>query len=275
MSKLVAAILYLVTALSTSYAGQATFRIYTAFSPMYARWADWLAVFYFAAPAIFFLAGTSALWKDKELGRSKWITVGVVLLGLTLFFLRQGFGWRLLAEAGGALISAIFLLSSLVKQSSRIALIGTVIYAASQGRDLVPRLQMYWALGGSLQHLLATISAPILVLASLVMAVMLHAKSRARKTRVHLDAPDLMAKAGSLSTSSTTRAVSVLGAILISIAGFSLLLWAVAHVTPWFLDFSQSRWARILPAVSCLFIVVGGWMRHRSPRAVPERPKPA
>lgn len=277
MTKRVAAILYLLTALSTLYAGLASFRVYAAFYPMYAHWADWLAVYYFAAPAVFFLAGTSAFGKDKQLRTSKWFTAGVVLLALTLFFIHKGFGWRLWAAAGGVLLSVIVILSSFVKQSSRIAVIGTLIYAVSQGGELVPRLQMYWAFGGSMRHLLVMIGTPILVLASLVMAVTLHVKSQARNTQAQLDASGLMAKAVSFSSSSTNPAISVVGDILISIACFSLLFWTVAHVTPWFIDFLQSRWARILPAVSCLFIVLGGWIRHRHrrPRAVPGQPKPA
>jgi hypothetical protein len=194
MAKRVAAILYLFTALATLDAGLASFRfLYAALSPIHVRWTASFAVIYFAAPITFFLAGVSALWKDEESKASKWITAGVVLFGLSLFFLHQGSGWRSLAEAAGALLSAVFILGSLVKQSSNIAVIATIIYAASHGDELVLRLRFYWAFGGSIQNLLATITTPILVLVSLVIAVTLHVKSRSRNARVHLDdSPDSM-----------------------------------------------------------------------------------
>jgi hypothetical protein len=189
MTKRVAAILYLLTALATLNAGLASFSsIYAALSPINAhRWAASFAVIEFASPTIFFLAGVSAFWKDEESKASKWIAAGVVLLGLAIFFLHQGFSWRSLAEGAGALVSGVFILSSLVKHSSRIVLIGTVIYAVAQGLEMVLSLRMYWAFGGSIQNLLATITTPILVLASLAMAVTLYGKSRARDAQVQLD----------------------------------------------------------------------------------------
>jgi hypothetical protein len=84
-------------------------------------------------------------------------------------------------------------IDALAKQSSKIAVIGAVIYAASQGDGLFLRLHSYWAFGGSIQNLLGTVAAPILVLASLVVAVTLHIKSRSRNAQVHLDgSPDNM-----------------------------------------------------------------------------------
>jgi len=72
-----------------------------------------------------------------------------------------------------------------------------------------------------------------------------------------------MAEPGSHPTNSQSRVISLVGAILISVACFSLVFWGVAHITPWLLHFSQSRWSGMLPAISVLFIALGGWMRHR------------
>jgi hypothetical protein len=45
---------------------------------------------------------------------------------------------------------------------------------------------------------------------------------------------------------------------LIAAAGFTLVLWAVAWFIPKFLLFTQSRWARLLPAISIFFISISG-----------------
>jgi len=63
----------------------------------------------------------------------------------------------------------------------------------------------------------------------------------------------------------------ILGSIVISVACFSLVFWAVARVLPSFLHFSQSRWAGLLPAISGLFIAIGGWMRYRRRRGATVR----
>jgi len=55
------------------------------------------------------------------------------------------------------------------------------------------------------------------------------------------------------------RLVPVIGAFLISVALFLLVFWGVAHFLPRFLSFSESRWARILPAISWLLIAFVGW----------------
>ena len=190
-----AAILYLLTAFAVLNAGLASFRFFSAaLSSIHARWDASSTAICFAASTIFFLAGVSAFWKDEESKAPKWLTAGVVLLGLALFIFRQGFGWRLLAEAAGALLSAVLILGSLVKQSSKIAVVGTVIYVAFQGDELVLRLHFYWEFGGSIQNFAATIATPILVLTSCVAAVTLHVRSLSRNAQVRLDgSPDGMA----------------------------------------------------------------------------------
>jgi len=85
--------------------------------------------------------------------------------------------------AAGTLISAVFVVGSLVKEASVIVGLAMVIYAFVQGPDLVSHLQQYWAFGGSAQHLLAIIVPPALVVASLLVAAYSYIGIRDRGTR--------------------------------------------------------------------------------------------
>jgi hypothetical protein len=62
------------------------------------------------------------------------------------------------------------------------------------------------------------------------------------------------------------RAMSIVFGILIAAASFTLVLSAVAWFMPKFLLFVDSRWARVLPAISLLFICVSGLVRYRLKR---------
>jgi hypothetical protein len=55
--------------------------------------------------------------------------------------------------------------------------------------------------------------------------------------------------------------VSAFLGTLISVGGFTLVLWALAWFMPNFFRFVHSRWAPLLPAISILFICTGGLVR--------------
>jgi hypothetical protein len=59
------------------------------------------------------------------------------------------------------------------------------------------------------------------------------------------------------------RVIPVAGAILLTGSCFVLIFWAIGRLMPWFLNSPQSGGARLWPAISILFISVGGWMRGR------------
>ena len=65
---------------------------------------------------------------------------------------------------------------------------------------------------------------------------------------------------GSISASSAdrkSRAISLAGGLLIAGSCFALLFAVIAHLMPlFFLRFTESRYARLLPAVSAVFIPV-------------------
>jgi len=61
-------------------------------------------------------------------------------------------------------------------------------------------------------------------------------------------------------------ATSIALGVLIAAASFTLVLSAVAWFMPKFFLFADSRWARVLPAISFLFICAGGLVRHRLKR---------
>jgi hypothetical protein len=122
-------------------------------------------------------------WTSTKSRAARWITAAAVLTGLMLVFIHYRLGWRPFSEAAGPLISAVFIVGSLARQASIIVIWGTVFYAVLQGPSLVSQLQVYWALGGSLQHLLMMTMPPALVAASLVMAVYSHIDTRHIVTR--------------------------------------------------------------------------------------------
>jgi hypothetical protein len=187
MLKRLEAILYFLTAVATLSVALASFNLtHAVTSAINARWLVSFAILDFAVPTIFLLAGMSAFINDKSKA-SLWITAATTLIGLMLFSFDYGLGWRPFSEAAGSLLSVVFILSSSARQASTIAAIGAVIYAVVQGEALILNLQSYWKFGASPQHLLATITPPILVLSSLVMAVASHIKTQASIARVHLD----------------------------------------------------------------------------------------
>ncbi len=61
-------------------------------------------------------------------------------------------------------------------------------------------------------------------------------------------------------------AMSIALGMLIAAASFTLVLSVVAWFMPKFLLFVDSRWARVLPAISLLFICASGLMRSRLKR---------
>ena len=171
MAQRLAAILYLLTALATLNAGLASFKSVSAlFSTINLRWLPSFAIIDFAVPTIFLLAGLSAVWPNRASTMSRWITASAVFILLVDLCVRHGLGWKAFSEAAGVLISAVFVTGSLAKHASAIAGTGVLLYAVALGQDLILRLQFYWAFGGSYRHLLATLSPPVLVAASLIVA---------------------------------------------------------------------------------------------------------
>jgi len=61
----------------------------------------------------------------------------------------------------------------------------------------------------------------------------------------------------------STWGLSIALGVLIAAASFTLVLSAVAWFMPKFLGFTQSRWARLLPAISILFISTSGLLQYR------------
>ena len=67
------------------------------------------------------------------------------------------------------------------------------------------------------------------------------------------------------------RVAPFVGALLISVSGFTIIFWTVGRMMPWFFYFLQSRWSGLLPAVSALLIAVGSLARYRHRRAASDR----
>jgi hypothetical protein len=180
-----AAMLYFLTTLATLCVGLASFTsMYAKISPIHARWLAYLAILDFAVPTIFLVAGISASWINDKSKASRWIIAAITLIGLTLIFFHHALGWRPFSEAAGVLLSVVFILGSPERRASTIAGIGAVGYAVLQGPDLVLNLQSYWEFGETFQHLVATTAPPILVTASLVVAIYSHFRIRAKISRV-------------------------------------------------------------------------------------------
>jgi hypothetical protein len=177
MPKPVAAVLYLATTLATVLVGLMSFNFYhAAISPTYSRWLGPLAVSEFAVPTVFILATISVLRANSKSRVPQAVTAAVVVVLLILLFSHEGLAWKHFAGVAGALISAAFILGSLAPQASRLVWIGAVLYAFIQGRHLILSLHHYWAFGGSIQHLLAIIMPPILVTASVIVAIYQHVR---------------------------------------------------------------------------------------------------
>lgn len=179
MAKRLAAALYALTAFATLNVGLASFNSVSAIlSPIDNRWLlPTYAFIHFSAPTIFLFASISAICSTDKTTTSRWITTSVVFVVLMLVFIHHRPGWKLFSEAAGAIISVVFILGSLARHASTIAGIGTITYALVQGQELILRLQFYWSFGGSYQHILATLTSPILVTASLSVAICLRSET--------------------------------------------------------------------------------------------------
>jgi hypothetical protein len=183
MAKPLTATLYFSTAIATLIGGLANFNsVYAIIGPHGVQSFASFAILDFAVPTIFLLASTTVFWTNEK-SRAAWITAAAVLVGLALVFIQYRLGWKPFLGAAGTLISAVFVVGSLVKEASVIVGLAMVIYAFVQGPDLVSHLQQYWAFGGSAQHLLAIIVPPALVVASLLVAAYSYIGIRDRGTR--------------------------------------------------------------------------------------------
>jgi hypothetical protein len=179
MAQRLAAILFVLTAFAAYYIGLASFSATAAgLSPINFHWLPIFSNIYFAAPTVFLLAGISAIWPNRESAAPRWITALMVFVVLMHVFIHRGLGWKPFLETAGTLVSIVFVLGLLARHASTIAGMGIVLYAVVLSQDSIVRLQFYWAFGGSYLRLLATVSPPILVTASLVVAISLHFKTQ-------------------------------------------------------------------------------------------------
>jgi hypothetical protein len=184
MPKRFSAILYFLTALATLNVGLTDFDfMHSIISPKHWRALAPIAILDFGAPTIFLLASITVFRTSGKSKAARWITSATVSIGLMLLFAHHRLGWRPFSVTAGTLISAAFILGSLVGEASLIAGWGTVFYAVLQGPDLVLQLHYYWAGGGSFQHLLMIFIPPALVTASLAMAAYTHVGTRDKATR--------------------------------------------------------------------------------------------
>jgi hypothetical protein len=177
-------LLFFLTAVAALSAGLATFISGYAMLSAFGRASlqrlivSW-AIYGFAAPTIFFLAGVSTLGRNGGSLKSGLITGAAVSLVLTAICFHYNLGWKWFFETAGPLSSIAVVLGLSAKQPSTIAVVGAVAYGLLQGQDLVLSLQDYWSSGGSLRQLLMTISVPLLVTVSLVTAI----SSKTRRLR--------------------------------------------------------------------------------------------
>src|SRR4029077_7446615 len=185
MVKPLAATLYFLTAIGTLTVGLAGFNsVYTIIRSGSVRSFASFAILDFAVPSFFLLASLTVFCTSDKSRAARWITAAAVLVGLTLVFIHYRLGWRPFLGAAGALISAVFVIGSLVEEASIVAGLGMVIYAVVQGLDLILQLHFYWEFGGSVRHLLMILIAPVLVAASLVVAVYSYIGTRDTGTRL-------------------------------------------------------------------------------------------
>jgi len=163
--------LYLLTSLITLFASWALFaHLYDTPAKSYIRALVSLATLYFAAPTLFLLASALSFWTKEESNWARWIAGASVLIILAPLIHREH-GWKLFIETVGPLISIVFVLDSLVRRPSTIAVIAAVTYGIFQGDDLYFRLWFYWRFGGTVPYFLTEITTPLLVTASLVAAI--------------------------------------------------------------------------------------------------------
>lgn len=95
-----------------------------------------LVILDFTAPALFLLGSALSLWTKDQSNKARWITAAVVLIMLVPLITRE-YGWKLFAETAGPLISAVFVLDSLVRKASAVVLIAAVTCGITQGQELI------------------------------------------------------------------------------------------------------------------------------------------
>jgi len=137
------------------------------------------AILNFAAPAVFLLASALSFWPKKQSNRGRWITAASVLIMLAPLIVREH-GWKLYIQTTGSLVSAVFVLDSLMRWPSAIAMIATVICGLTQGQMMIYGIERYWDFGGTISTLLVEITPPFLVTASLITAIACHLAMRKR-----------------------------------------------------------------------------------------------
>jgi hypothetical protein len=179
MVKPFAAIIYFLTALATLKVGLADFNfMYSIIPPNNWRALAAQTFLDLAVSAIFLLASISVVRTSDRSTVARCIASAAVLVALMLVFIHHRLAWRPFLQAAGTLISAVFIIGSLVREASIIAGLGAVFYAILQGDSLIFQLHKYWAFGGSVQHLLMILMAPAVVVASLLTATYSHIRAR-------------------------------------------------------------------------------------------------
>jgi hypothetical protein len=172
MPSRVTSVLYFLTAIATLGVGLSIFNSQgTITSRLGDRWIAASAILDLIVPTIFLLAGTSVFRTNDKPRTSLWITTILMLSVVIVVFVQRGLGWRSILAASGPLLSLAWILGSSVRQTSTIALVGTVGYIIIEGQDLILNLHRYWTSGGFVGQLLVTLLPPILVAGSLVAAV--------------------------------------------------------------------------------------------------------
>lgn len=124
----------------------------------------------FTAPALFLLGSALSLWAKDQSNKARWITATAVLVLLAPLIHREH-GWKLFIETAGPLISAVFVLDSLVRKASAVVLIAAVTCGITQGQELIFAFERYWSFGGPISMFLTKITPLLLVTASGVGAI--------------------------------------------------------------------------------------------------------
>jgi hypothetical protein len=141
-----------------------------------------LVILDFTAAALFLLGSALSLWTKDQSNKARWITAAVVLIMLVPL-ITQEHGWKLFAETAGPLISAVFVLDSLVRKASAVVLIAAVTCGITQGQELIFALERYWLFGGPVSMFLTKITPLLLVTASGVGAIASLVTTRKRALR--------------------------------------------------------------------------------------------
>jgi len=141
-----------------------------------------LVILDFTAPALFLLGSALSLWTKDQSNKARWITGAVVLITLVPLITREQ-GWKLFAETAGPLISAVFVLDSMVRKASAVVLIAAVTCGITQGQELIFAFERYWSFGGPISTFLTKITPLLLVTASGVGAIASLITTRKRALR--------------------------------------------------------------------------------------------